>query len=397
MSIQDITATHENTPTYEPEGPQALYRELPNAPEFPVQSMGSILSDAAIAIREEVQSPLALGSQSVLAAAAIAAQGHINIRLPTGAIKPVSLYLLTVGESGERKSSGDRLAMEPIRRYEACLREKYRTDRFRWKNKMDSWEKQRKEILADGRYTTFELQQAALDALGESPTPPLEPLLTCEEPTYAALCKTLETCMPSIGIFSDEGGEFIGGHAMEQKNKLRTISGLSRLWDGQELKRIRVMDGNSYLCGKRLALHLLVQPDIASRFLSDSMMTNQGFLSRFLFTYPDSTMGTRLWKTHSDRSSIALDQYASRLTEILNIPLPISDDGQNRLLPRTIPITSEAMQVWIGFYNAIEVQLKQFGELRHIAGFANKLCENASRMAAVIAFFENPEVAEISG
>src|ERR1043166_3880419 len=252
MGKTDIVSQLEQAEAYDPEGPQPLFRELPEAPEFPVNSLGPLLGGAAMAIREQVQSPVALGAQSVLAAATVAIQSHIDIRLPTGAIKPVSLYLLTVGESGERKSSGDKLAMEPIRHYEAGLRERYAEDYFRWKNQKEIWEKQRKEILQDNSYTRPDERRMALDTLGNAPFPPMEPVLTCEEPTYAALCKTLETGRPGIGIFSDEGGEFIGGHAMQKDNKLRTITGLSRLWDGQEITRIRVADGNSWLCGKRL-------------------------------------------------------------------------------------------------------------------------------------------------
>jgi hypothetical protein len=65
---------------------------------------------------------------------------------------------------------------------------------------------------------------------------------------------------PSIGLFHDDGGEFIGGHAMNSDNKLKTASGLSKLWDEGVFDRVRAGDGASKHYGKRLAMHLMIQP-----------------------------------------------------------------------------------------------------------------------------------------
>jgi len=40
-----------------------------------------------------------------------------------------------------------------------------------------------------------------------------------------------------MGIFSDEGGRFIGGHALREAEQLKTASGLSKLWDGAPVTR----------------------------------------------------------------------------------------------------------------------------------------------------------------
>jgi hypothetical protein len=49
--------------------------------------------------------------------------------------------------------------------------------------------------------------------------------------------------MPTLGLFHDDAGEFIGGHAMNKDNKMKTASGLSRLWDCGEFDRVRAGDG----------------------------------------------------------------------------------------------------------------------------------------------------------
>ena len=52
--------------------------------------------------------------------------------------------------------------------------------------------------------------KSALDRLGSPPAEPLRPLLSCSEPTIEGLMKILAKGWPSVGVFSDEGGMFIG-------------------------------------------------------------------------------------------------------------------------------------------------------------------------------------------
>src|SRR5262245_9258972 len=69
---------------------------------------------------------------------------------------------------------------------------------------------------------------------------------------------------------------------------------LSNLWDGDPVRRLRAADGSMFLPGRRLAMHLAVQPEIADIMLADPDLKAQGLLSRILMTYPDSLMGTRM-------------------------------------------------------------------------------------------------------
>jgi Protein of unknown function (DUF3987) len=87
-----------------------------------------MLAPVASGLREIVQSPLAMCANSVLVAATLTAQPHVNIELPIGRgeIKPVSLYFITVGKSGERKSATDSQVMSSIKAREQDLNLKYK-------------------------------------------------------------------------------------------------------------------------------------------------------------------------------------------------------------------------------------------------------------------------------
>jgi hypothetical protein len=96
------------------EPPRPLTRELPPADPFPIDALGDMLGAAARAIYDRVQAPLATCGQSVLAAVALAVQGHADVVLPIGHTRPISDYFITVAKTGDRKTASDIEAGWPI-------------------------------------------------------------------------------------------------------------------------------------------------------------------------------------------------------------------------------------------------------------------------------------------
>jgi hypothetical protein len=236
-----------------------------------------------------------------------------------------------------------------------------------------------------------------LDALGPAPFLPLYPLLTCGEPTFEGLCRLFVDGQPSIGLFASEGGQFIGGHGMAEDAKLRTATGLSILWDGGPIKRVRAGDGVTVLSGRRLAMHLMVQPDIAAFWFSDSLLLDQGLMSRVLVTAPEAASGRRLWRDTSAETKPIIERYGTRLLDVLESPLPIVAGGRNELTPRLIELSPEAQKMWIAFHDHVEVRLGAGGELAPVRGLANKLPEHATRIAAVLTLVNDIGATEVGG
>ena len=110
------------------EEPRPLIPELSEGSSFPTEALGP-LAPAAHAIEDHTQAPIAIAGQSLLGAVALATQGHADVVLPTVDRKvPLSLFLLTIAASGERKSTVDGFALQPIREKEDALAEAYRED-----------------------------------------------------------------------------------------------------------------------------------------------------------------------------------------------------------------------------------------------------------------------------
>src|SRR6516225_3987423 len=135
------------------EPPRPLMRELPPADPYPVDALGDVLAPAARAINDRVQAPLAICGQSVLAAANLATQAHVNVVLPIGSgqPKPVSSYFMTVALSGERKSECDRQAGWPIRKREKEMRDKYEIEIPNYTNAKAAWDKARDAEIKRGK------------------------------------------------------------------------------------------------------------------------------------------------------------------------------------------------------------------------------------------------------
>jgi len=85
-----------------------------NSP-YPIHALPPLAKDAVMAISEHVQSPIAMTAQCVIGAMSHIAQAHVNAPHPFNAQgEPCSLYLLTEGQSGSRKSTSAIWRIRPL-------------------------------------------------------------------------------------------------------------------------------------------------------------------------------------------------------------------------------------------------------------------------------------------
>lgn len=379
-----------------PAPPVPLRRELPPASEFPTHALGPILAPAARALHSHVQAPVALCGNAILGAAALAVQGHADVDVPGAGRRPVSLFLVTVAASGERKTSVDNLALRAVRERERELALDHARDLESWRVEQGAWDATSQHIRRNKKnYPTHQARVAALRELGPAPPPPLVPMVTCAEPTSEGLVHLLRDGQPGIGIFSSEGGQFLGGHAMSDDHRLKTVAALSSLWDASPVTRVRRGDGSFVLYGRRLALHLQMQPAVAAGLLGDPLLRDQGLLSRLLVAAPDSTAGTRFWREPDPSAAADLAAYHVRLAALLRRPLPLAEGARNALDPPALTFDPRARRAWCGFMDEVEGELADGGEYAVIRAFAAKLPEHAARIAAVIQLVDDPAAGAI--
>ena len=379
---------HPGETAFTPEAPQPLVREIPPGAAYPAQSLGPLRA-AVDAVQGMTQAPLAIPAQSALAVVSLAVQGFANVEA-LGGPRPVSLYALTVARSGERKSACDAPLMAGLREHEREQAKAQRDAMESWRNQHAIWKGERDRILAEAKKGKGEKRTAAeadLDALGPEPAAPPSADRTVTEPTFEGLTRLFAHGQPSLGIFSDEGGQFLGGHAMAADNRQKTLAALNSLWMGDPIRRTRSGDGHATLYGRRLAVHLMVQPSVARAFLADPMAADTGFLGRFLLCEPPSAIGTRFARD-ARRDDDALAAFSARMREILDTPLPM-DAETRELQPRILPLAPEARALLVAFADQIEAAQAPGGDLAHVTGTASKAAEQAARIAAVLTLWRD--------
>ncbi len=367
--------------------PTPLLTDFEIAAPYPFEALGELLGGAVAAITEAVQVPFALAAQSVLIAAAMAAQPHGNAQR-AGQLIPLSLYGLTVAESGDRKSAADKLALRAHQAYQRKLLKSHKAQMKEYRNQLDAYQRTRTAIL-DKFKGNPDTIAAELSKLHE-PTEPPSPFIIAEEPTLEGLQKSLLHGHASQGLFSDEGGQFFGGHANKPENRLKSMAGLSKLWEGAPIIRTRAAEGESASrSGCRLSLHLMIQPIVAQEVLSNLLMQGQGFLGRFLIAWPQSLAGSRLYRDVDPTRDARLNSYWQRMEYLLT--LDPQRDEHDELAPPTLHLTPDALTAWIIEHDAIEAALGRGGNFQEIKSTAAKGGENLLRIAGILAVVEGAD------
>lgn len=225
---------------YAPETPQPIVRSVPPSAPYPVECLGP-LQPVVMAAQAMTQAPVGIPAASALTVAALAVQAFANVET-LGGDRPVSLYALTIAQSGERKSSCDAVMMEVLRQYEREQAYAQAQERERWRRRHSLWKVDHDRILAEARKSKGvgkTAAQADLEALGAEPVEPPCGDRTVSEPTFEGLTRLFQVGQPSLGVFSDEGGQFLGGHAMSSENKQKTLAAFNDLWQGNPIRRTR--------------------------------------------------------------------------------------------------------------------------------------------------------------
>lgn len=369
--------------------PEPLRRPLPPAPEYPLDALGSLLCDAARRIHDVVQAPAAICGQAILAAASLAVQAHANVTL-SGSVEPLSLWHVTIAASGERKSAVDRWALLAHVDHEKAQLTQRQLEKATYDVKLAAHTAAARRAEKGKDVAAI---RAALEAVGQPPEAPLLPWLLLSEPTMEGLHKAFQYGQPSMGLFNDDAGDFLGGHAMNKDNRAKSAAGLSKLWDDGRFDRVRAGDGATKYYGRRFAMHLMVQPIIAECLLSDDVLTGQGFLARCLLAWPKSTIGTRQYQDVDLSHDAALERYWARMRDLLAAMPTMVTGSRNELSPRVLTLAPDAMAYWIEVKDAIEAAM--LGTYAGIHAWASKGGSQVARIAGVLSLVENPDTGVI--
>lgn len=360
---------------------------------YPVDALPIAIRAAVEEVQGFVKAPLPLVASSALAALSLACQTHADVKRAEKLNGPVGLFLLTIADSGERKSTCDGFFSKPIRDFEAARAEAAKPAVKDYDAALSAWtakcggvaEKIRQ--LAKDKKPTEEMEAALRDLQHEKPEPPRVARMIYTDITPEALGYQLAKIWPSAGIVSSEAGIVLGSHGMGRDSGMRNMATLNLLWDGATISSERRTTESWAARGARLTVALQVQEPTLRDFFRQqgTLARGTGFLARFLIAWPASTQGARPF-TEAPANWPSLAVFHQRIAAILDQPAPIDEEGA--LQPIAIPLSPEAKAAWVEFHDAIESELSSGGELYDVRDVASKIADNAARLAALFQMFE---------
>ena len=367
--------------------PQPLTASLEALP-YPLDAFPDLIREAIAEAFAFTKAPLPLVASAALSALSLSAQPLADVRRAERLTGPVGLYLLILGDSGERKSTADALFLAPLRAWEREQAQAKEGELKDYQAELAAWESERNGIkerirgLARAGKHTEQARLQLRDLEGHKPTPPLVPRLIYQDATPEALAWNLAKGWPAGGIVSAEGGAVLGAHGMGKDSILRSLALLNSLWDAAPLTIDRRTADSFTVRAARVSLSLMIQEAPLRDFLdkSGTLARGSGFLARFLLAWPESTQGTRFFSA-PPADWPALAAFHARLRALLTQPLPLDERGD--LSPPVLPLDPDAYQAWIGFHDALEAELGEGGELRMVRDVASKAADNAARLAGL--------------
>lgn len=329
------------------------------APEYPTAALGP-LAEVCTTVAEQGQVQPAMVGQCLLGAASLLVQGLFDVQTLAGQ-RPLSLYLLTLGDSGDGKSAAQSVALGAIH----------------------EWQRQQARAHDAALQQWRSLRGEARGA------PPVAPFRVTRDATVEGIRRDLDTGVFTQGVFNDEAAAILSGYGMSAEQRGKTAAVLSGLWDSGHLSVSRAGDGRVERYGRRVAMHWLLQPVAAAESTASGLLADIGFWPRFLLAWPEP-LPPRAYRPFRAAEHRSVGAFWERCRELLVEPL-----GEDATSCPVLPLADAARDLLGRAMEQFERDGRR-GALRPVKPFALRATEQACRVAGVLAAFAGRnEVSEV--
>lgn len=361
----------------------------PNRPfrtSYPLDAFLLIVREAGLEILRNVQAPAALIGMCLINALAMACQGLIDVKLPTGQIRPTLLYLLIVIESGGRKSTVRSLVLRPFLEADACAYLTYQAKMEQYQTALDAWQAKNKGLcraiskaISKGESTTSLDEQLAHHALSKPKKPHLD-LFLHESTTGKALMEVAQGDGMSKGVSTDEGDVLFQSPAMSN------LGLMNRFFDGPEVLPLGRVGEQILVMNPRVSVSIMTQsaPLLAYLDKRGSIARGSGHWARYLVGWPQSMQGYRHVQT-AEPIWEHLPAFHARIRDLLDKYRKMVESG--KVEREIVEFSDDAKARWFDLAVQTENMLRQGEYLSDINDFASKIMEILSRLAAAMHHF----------
>jgi hypothetical protein len=357
------------------------------APAYPLDVFHYVARETAHELLRNVQAPDAMVGMGLINAISMACQGLIDVKLPTGQIRPVSQNLLLVAGSGERKTTVFSLLLAPFREVDMKAMVSHKLNMERYQAEFGSWMAKGKGLrsaiskAASKGKPTAELDSQLMEHAAAKPSQSRLRCFLRQDITAKALMEAVQGDGESIAITTDEGHMLFTGEAMSH------VGLLNRLWDSPEMLPLDRAD-NAHLMAMnpRVSVSIMTQHGPLKQFLDrrGSVAKGSGHWARYLVGWPRSMMGFRrvddvepVWER--------LPVFHARIRELLDAYREMMESGT--IAREVITFSLDAKARWVELAAQTESMLRLGEYLSDINDFASKVMEILARLAAAMHYF----------
>ena len=340
--------------------PEPIIQGLQHQDKFPIECLPEIIRECVVETCSYTQVPIAFASSTALGVAAASVQHLANVARDDQTVGPISLYVLNILRSGERKSTIHKLFQKGFRDRQAELIKNF------------------KDSSSDSNIN---------DSSGQSQI--RLPVILFEDVTMQALSLDISLGEKCALLSSSEGGTIFGGIGMKGENLMGALAFLNKAWDGESQAMTRKQTQSSYIDHYRLSSLISSQKKSLDEWLSKSvgLAEGMGFLARFLICIPRSQIGHRLY-IKAPSYTPCLDKFSNSSLDSLRIKTDLTK-------PRILRLSKNAHEIWVEYFDKIERSQAKDGKYENHTAAASKSAEQAARIAAVFTLFGNHQAERV--
>ncbi|MBD7923089.1 YfjI family protein [Xanthomonas bonasiae] len=354
---------------------------------YPLNAFLFMTRETGYELARNVQAPDALIGMSLINAISMACQGLIDVKLPTGQVRPVSQNLMLVAESGERKSTVSSLLLAPFHEADTQALANHILKMGQYQAESGSWMAKGKGLRsaiskATGKgKSTEELDNQLLEHARSMPSKPRLRYFLRQDITAKAVMEALQGDGESIAITTDEG------HMLFKSEAMLHLGLLNRLWDSPQVLPLDRAENERLLAmNPRVSVSIMTQHAPLKEFLDrrGSVAKGSGHWARYLVGWPRSMMGYR----HVDTDEPVwehLPTFHARVRELLKIYREMIESGS--VERELIGFTVDAKARWFELASQTEGMLREGEYLSDINDFASKVMEILARLSAAMHYF----------
>ena len=330
---------------------------------------------------------------SMLSTMGFSCQGNIDV--DCNGVKPVSLYVISIASSGERKTTVDNMLTKSIKKTNLEIEadhkkamEEYDSLCELWRIKKDVLKKKYLSAIVNDDVSAEKIKLEIISHDLSMPKKMRKNKLVLEDATEEALLDALSEESASILLSSNEGGTITKGSIFKNsptKNKI---------WDGQEIYIDRKSVPSYTIKDSRLSISIMIQDGVFEDFITKygNELRTSGFLARCLICKPSTKQGTRFKSIYPNpqlefkksQVKVDFDWFQNRTAELVKLAHQKNISGEPKSIMR---LSEDAQNLYLKQYNLIESQLNIGCRLYNFKDVGSRYMEQVVRIASILQYF----------